>query len=369
MRTRIAIALYYVAIGLLVVFTGVIVYKLMFWPPCTQTGPTNGVCAVDGWSLAGLAATVMGIAATVLTLLGTVAVAAWWTGLDKRVSDQATRLYDVKVDPLLTKLRIEGDKTREALVYFSLADRLLNQKNTAEALELYQKVGKLLPEDAQMNYVLGRIYNSVGDYEAAIVVLEESHPDDLKTQEKVQRELGKAYRIQGEALKKDAYYERAEECLKKAIELNPTESDTFAMLGGLYRRKEKYTQAFDFYERAWRLDPNSSYALGNLASLFWYQGNVDEARKYFGYAEVATRSRIKKGQESIYWAYYDLALAQLVEENIEEAKRTYAIAVRETPGKSPIDSVLNNLYLLQKAPQPMQGLDDVVKMLEDAKEN
>ncbi len=141
------------------------------------------------------------------------------------------------------------------------------------------------------------------------------------------------------------------------------------MLGGLYRRKEKYTQAFDFYERAWRLDPNSSYALGNLASLFWYQGNVDEARKYFGYAEVATRSRIKKGQESIYWAYYDLALAQLVEENIEEAKRTYAIAVRETPGKSPIDSVLNNLYLLQKAPQPMQGLDDVVKMLEDAKEN
>jgi tetratricopeptide (TPR) repeat protein len=311
----------------------------------------------------------MGIAATVLALLGTVAVAAWWIGLDKRVSDQVTKLYDAKVDPLLTKLRVEGDKTREALVYFSLADRLLNQKNTAEALELYQRVGKLLPDDAQMNYALGRIYNSVGDYEEAIVVLEESHSDDPKTQEKVQKELGKAYRIQGEVLKKDTYYEKAEECLKKAIELNPNESDTFAILGGLYRRKEKYAQAFDFYKRAWRIDPNSSYALGNLASLSWYQGNIDEARVYFGHAEVATRSRIKKGQESIFWAYYDLALAQLAEGKMDEAKKTYAIAIKETPGRSLFDSVLNNLYLLQKAPQSMPGLDEIVKMLEDAKEN
>src|SRR5256885_411000 len=126
MKTRIAIAAYYLAIGFLVVFTGVIVYKLMFWPPCTPIGPKDGACAVDSWSLAGLAGTVMGIAATVLALLGTVAVAAWWTGLDTRVNNQVTRLYDVKVDPLLTKLRAEGDKTHNTLVYFSLAYRVLN---------------------------------------------------------------------------------------------------------------------------------------------------------------------------------------------------------------------------------------------------
>ncbi len=72
---------------------GVIIVKLMFWPPCTQTG---NICVVDGWSVAGLAATILGVATTVLAILGAVAVAAWWTSLNDRVNDQVKRLYEAQ---------------------------------------------------------------------------------------------------------------------------------------------------------------------------------------------------------------------------------------------------------------------------------
>lgn len=69
-----SIALYYIAIFVLIFFVGVVGYKLLFGPPCTIVG---NYCVGDGWSIAGLAATILGIAATVLGILGAFALAAW----------------------------------------------------------------------------------------------------------------------------------------------------------------------------------------------------------------------------------------------------------------------------------------------------
>ena len=166
--------------------------------------------------------------------------------------------------------------------------------------------------------------------------------------------------------KKDDY-DKAIQFLKKAISLNPDDSDTFAILGGLYRRKKEYKQALASYEQAWHLNPNSSYALGNLASLSWYLGKVNEAKMHFQYAEMLVNKRIKRGQPVGFWDYYDLALAQLASGNLADAKKMYTEAIKATPGPVQIDGVLNNLYLLQNANPPLPGLDEIVKMLEDAK--
>ena len=91
MKTRIALAAYYLAIACLVVFAGIMAMKLIFWPPCTQMGHD---CVVDGWSVAGLAGTVLAVAATILAILGAVAVAVWWTSLNDRVTEQVTKLYE-----------------------------------------------------------------------------------------------------------------------------------------------------------------------------------------------------------------------------------------------------------------------------------
>jgi hypothetical protein len=107
MRTRYALTFYYVVTSLLVVCAAIIVVKLLFFPPCTPAGPNGSVCTVDGWSIAGLAATVLGVAAAILTILGALAVAYWWAELDKRVKAQVTELFnttlDKKVEDLLDK--------------------------------------------------------------------------------------------------------------------------------------------------------------------------------------------------------------------------------------------------------------------------
>src|SRR5947209_3150780 len=91
MKTKFAIILYSVAIISLVVMTGFVIWRLIIMPPCTQIG---NLCVIEPWSVAGLAGTVLAVAATVLAVLGAVAVAAWWTALNDRVTDQVKGLYD-----------------------------------------------------------------------------------------------------------------------------------------------------------------------------------------------------------------------------------------------------------------------------------
>ncbi len=223
--------------------------------------------------------------------------------------------------------------------------------------------------------MLGRIYSGAGDYEAAISTLEATikmieatRPLDNVRLGNVEKELGLAYRRRDKAngQEADADYDTAILHLKKATALNPADSDTLAILGGLYRRKGEYTLAYNSYKQARRLNLTSSYALGNLASLAWYEGKLDEARRDFSFSEDEATNRIKKGQGEIYWDYYDLGLAQLALGKITEAQKTYATAIKETPGKVQFESVLDNLNLLQKAPQPMSGLEDIVKMIKAA---
>lgn len=272
----------------------------------------------------------------------------------------------------MAEIRADADNTRSALIYLSLGDRLLNQKDTEEALKNYKEAGRLLPRDIQVQSMLGRTYSGAGDYEAAIFtleaavkMLEETQPLDAVRLGNVEKELGLAYRRRNKVNKQEATadFNTAIRHLKKATLLNPADSDTLAILGGLYRRKGDYAQAYDSYKRAWNVNPASSYALGNVASLAWHEGKKDEARMYFGIAEMEATEHIRKGQGEIYWDYYDLALAQLVLNKTADAQRNYAIAIKDTPGEVQFESVLDNLYLLQKAPQPIAGLDDIVNKI------
>jgi hypothetical protein len=101
------IVAYYLAIVMLILFVGVVIYRLLFGTPCTIVG---NYCVGDGWTMAGLAATILGVAATVLGILGAFALAAWWTGLDDRVRKQVDtslkqteEALNKRVDDILAK--------------------------------------------------------------------------------------------------------------------------------------------------------------------------------------------------------------------------------------------------------------------------
>jgi len=304
------------------------------------------------------------------------------------------QLNDERED--VAKKRTAMDNTLKAVVYLGLGDQLYNQDKKQEAVEIYRKVGSLLPEDSEINNSLGRIYSGTGYYDDAIKSFDAALTTNPNFAE-AEMELGLAYRRRGEAQKgpgaetlRNADYDQATAHLKRAIDMRPNYEDALAGLGAVYRRRgdierdtqrddkarEYYAQARKYYAQAQLADPSSSYALGNVASLSWYLGEKNAANSYFILAEAAAKVRIMNMGRSreIYWDYYDLGLAQLVLAEInknkalkDEAIQTYTTAIRLTPGEVQINSVLNNLYLLQKSQERVDGLDSVIAMLEKAK--
>jgi len=294
------------------------------------------------------------------------------------------------------KRRTAMDNTLKAVVYLGLGDQLYNHDRKQEAVAFYRKVGSLLPEDSEINNSLGRIYSGTGYYDDAITAFKAALSVTSNFAE-AEMELGLAYRRRGEAQKgpdaetlRNADYDEALVHLKRAIDLRPNYEDALAGLGAVYRRmgdierdaqhdskaREYYEQARKYYAQAQIADPSSSYALGNVASLSWYLGEKNDAKRYFILAEAAAKVRILNAGRTpeIYWDYYDQALAQLVLGEInnskamkDEALQTYAAATRLTPGIIQLNSVLNNLNLLQKAQEHIDRLDTAIAMLEEAK--
>src|SRR5260221_35270 len=91
---------YYLALAVLATLVFVIVIKLMFLPPCVPVPPKNE-CGVDGWSIAGLAATILGVGAAILTLLGAFAVAYWWANLNEKVDQRVNEQVKKWIDPAI----------------------------------------------------------------------------------------------------------------------------------------------------------------------------------------------------------------------------------------------------------------------------
>ncbi len=280
----------------------------------------------------------------------------------------------------IKKLQVEAaekkgliERSQEGLVYLALGDRLSNQNDTRKAIEAYKKASSLLPNDPQINYVLGRIYSGFGYYEDAIksfkaaLAVEQQYPE-------AEMELGLAYRRRGEyqqgadaEVMRSQDYERAIEHLRRAVELRPNYEDALSTLGGLYRRQGEYEKALEYYEGAYRADTTSAYALGNVASLSWYLGKLDKARKYYLLTELASMDSTTTTHTEVYWDYYNLALAQLALGKAEDAKKSYAKAIGETPGMVHFDSVLSVLHFLQQAKDPIPGLDVAIQMIEKEK--
>ncbi len=107
------IVIFYVFIGILIIFFVGITFKIAFSPICSADA--QKVCVIDTWSIAGLTAAVFGIAAALLTFLGAFAVAYWWASLDQKVDDQVkartNELIEQRIQAQETKFQaqIEGN--------------------------------------------------------------------------------------------------------------------------------------------------------------------------------------------------------------------------------------------------------------------
>ena len=139
-KVRLPITAYWIATFFLVGCTVFILYKLLTWPPCIPPPTDSKFCAIDGGSIAGLAATVLGVSATVLAILGAFALATWWTGLEKRVSDQVNDLYNQQAEKV--KSQVNALLAAQTQTIATRMDDLLSDQTRKgnELLEQYQNL-------------------------------------------------------------------------------------------------------------------------------------------------------------------------------------------------------------------------------------
>lgn len=104
MKAWFATMVYTIVLIFIAVFAGIVVFKLLFTPPCTPTGPHGSLCIVDGWSIAGLAGTVLAVAATVVAFIGAAGIAYWWIKIDERVNEQVKTLFDKQKASLIEEM-------------------------------------------------------------------------------------------------------------------------------------------------------------------------------------------------------------------------------------------------------------------------
>jgi tetratricopeptide (TPR) repeat protein len=345
---------------------------------------------IDSWSLAGLAATVLGVAATVLAVLGAVAVAAWWADLEKRVDAKVSDLFNEQlklindqvekkqqeVIALQDKLIQDSENTSKAIANLILGNQLWEHKKKEQALILYKKAQTLRPQDPQINYVIGHAYKEAGLYEAAIDCLKVAIQKDPEFGH-AYMEYGLASRFQADEVFKssndeeahdDAYHEVIN-YLKRAIELLPSAEEPLATLGGTYRRLNKYQRSLEYYKKALAINPQSSYAQGNVGLLAIHEGDINLAQRTFKQVEAVATEHIDMGPSvELYWHYYDRGMARLVLNQKKDALEDYRIAILQTPAPGVFLSVKDGLRFLEgsKVKQPIDGLEDALKMVEDA---
>ncbi len=86
-----------VLLGLLIA----IIVKILSLPICTAVG--QSACSIDGWSLAGMAGTILGVGAALLTILVGLAAIAWLVKLDQRIDQRVEARVSERMEELRQK--------------------------------------------------------------------------------------------------------------------------------------------------------------------------------------------------------------------------------------------------------------------------
>lgn len=297
--------------------------------------------------------------------------------LQKEMQDKINAVGELREYVELQKSVTKSvEDTNKALLYLILGNQLIEQKKLEEAIEAYEKVKALRPEDAQVNYILGRTYSGISSYNQAITCLQTSVEADSSFAP-AHYELGLAYRSRADKLysdlkdefKHEEEYDKAIEQMKLAVKLQPNFEEAIGSLGGTYRRAKDYRHALIYYKRVLAVKPDSSYALGNVAVLAWHEGDISTALEAFKRTEEIASKRIDVGSYEPYWDYYDRGMARLVLGNKATALADYRRAVELTRSPEHFRIVLDgSLQFLQEVEDkyPIDGLDEAMEMVTQA---
>ena len=139
----------------------------------------------------------------------------------------------------------------------NLAIDLMKKNRSDEAAKILDKILIERPDNSLALYLLGSIALDQGAYGTAQVLLSRAV--------KVDPEADWAWHNLGIAYKASQNMDKAGECYKKALKVNPERQDTMAMMAGCFVNAGQPEKAIEWSEKSLRLDPECPHAWNHKA--------------------------------------------------------------------------------------------------------
>ncbi len=288
---------------------------------------------------------------------------------------EAEARIDRVVNERLQQVYADTESARRqstALAHHTLAEQLLHEKNIDAALNACKEAHKLDPENYANNYLYGMILLEKGDFNEAIVRLEESQAVKADFTPATAA-LGLANRRAGDLVddrrQRNELYNIAEARLLEAMEREPAlltydGESYYGTLGSLYRRQGRIGDALDSYRRAAEVTPRRSYPFVNLAMLYMSQ---EEGQLLDQNLIIAERNAARRFADTPtdYWALYDLGMIALVRGEMDQSRQFFQDAIEVTPASvSVYYSVVARLEFLESVVPELPGLKEIMSLLD-----
>lgn len=180
---------------------------------------------------------------------------------------------------------------------------LANNGFNEEALSNLKYLEKYFPEDSELQYNLGILYEKLKDFDNAKKAyqkaIEISPQDDF-------------YYNLGEVLVSLKEWDEAIEAFKTVLKTDPNDGNCYFNLGLCYLNKDEKNIAADNFQKAVELNPQDIFA-------HFYLGNIYQANGLTNFAQECYE-KVLAISPDYSWAYFNLASIAYKNGNIEQAK-------------------------------------------------
>jgi tetratricopeptide (TPR) repeat protein len=150
-----------------------------------------------------------------------------------------------------------------------------------------------------------------------------------------------------------------------AVEGNDQDDDAWAMLGGAHRRSGQLDASIACYAKAAALNPASTYAAVNLATLRATREGTQALQDDLTRAMVLVQQRASQA-DADHWTYFDLGMLQTLSNRLDEARASYQFGA-EMKSSTPahVKSAATTLqFLIDNAPAHATAAEAILKSLQ-----
>lgn len=184
-----------------------------------------------------------------------------------------------------------------------LAVALAYQGFNEEALANLQYLAKYFPNDADLQYNLGILYEKLKDFKSAKIAYEKAL--DISPQEDYFYNLG-------EVLVELEDWDRAINNFNQVLKTDSNDSNAYFNIGYCFYKKNDKKNAIDNLQKAVDLNPKDIYALFYLGSIYQEEGLTNFAQENY--------RKILEISPDYSWAYYNLAQIAYTNGNLDDTK-------------------------------------------------